>query len=74
MGSLTYTEKAKLEKLFGVSSGYVIDFNDTTFGHFFADEVGVDIDSQKYCSAGTSKAKKLRQFWDIELLSHMLEP
>jgi hypothetical protein len=35
------------------------------FGHFFAD-IGVDIHSQKYCSAGTSKAKKLRQFWGIE--------
>src|SRR6266403_1615737 len=65
MSSLTYTEKAKLEKLFGMSSGYVANFNDTTFGHFFAD-IGVDIHSQKYCSAGTSKAKKLRQFWDIE--------
>jgi Abortive infection C-terminus len=66
MDSLTYTEKAKLEKLFAMSSGYVIESNDTTFGHFFADEIGVDIHSQKYCSAGTSKAKKLRQFWDIE--------
>jgi hypothetical protein len=38
MSSLTYTEKAKLERLFGVSTGYVANLNDTTFGHFFADE------------------------------------
>ena len=43
MSSLTFTEKTKLEKLFGMSSGYVSNFSDTTFGHFFADEVGVDI-------------------------------
>jgi Abortive infection C-terminus len=48
-----------------MSSGYVANFKDTTFGHFFAD-IGVDIHSQKYCSTGTSKAKKLRQFWDLE--------
>jgi hypothetical protein len=65
MSSLTYTEKAKLEKLLGMSSGYVSNFNDTTFGHFLAD-IGVDINSQKYCAAGTSKAKKLRQFWALE--------
>jgi hypothetical protein len=66
MSSLTYTEKAKLEKLFGMSTGYVANFNDTTFGHFFAEEVGVDIHSEKYRAGGPSKAKKLRQFWDIE--------
>jgi hypothetical protein len=65
MSSLTYTEKAKLEKLLGMSTGYVSNFSDTTFGHFFADEVGVDIHSDKYYSGG-SKAKKLRQFWEIE--------
>jgi hypothetical protein len=65
MSSLTYSDKAKFEKLFEMSGGYVADFKDITFRQFFAD-FGVDIHSQKYCSAGTSKAKKLRQFWDIE--------
>ncbi len=65
MSSLTYTEKAKLEKLLGMSSGYVSNFSDTTFGHFFADDVGVDIHSDKYCKGG-SKARKLRAFWEIE--------
>jgi hypothetical protein len=66
MSSLKYAEKAKLEKLLGMSTGYVADFSNTTFGHFFIDEVGVDIHSDKYSSVGTSKANKLRQFWEIE--------
>jgi hypothetical protein len=64
MSSLTPKEKAKLEKLFGMSSGYVAFFNNADFGNFFAEEV--DIHWPTYCSAGTSKANKLRQFWKIE--------
>ena len=48
MSSLTVTERTKLEKLFDMSSGYVSNFSDTTFEHFFADEVGVEIHSEKY--------------------------
>jgi hypothetical protein len=42
MSSLTYSDKAKFEKLFEMSGGYVADFNDITFRQFFAD-FGVDI-------------------------------
>lgn len=66
MSTLTFTEKTKLEKLFGMSSGYVLDFSDTTFGHFVADEVNINIHSEIYKSSGLSKAKKLREFWRIE--------
>jgi hypothetical protein len=66
MSSLTFTEKTKLEKLLGMSSGYVSNFSDTTFGHFLSDEANVDIHSDKYQSGGSSKAKKLREFWKIE--------
>ncbi len=66
MSSLTVTERTKLEKLLDMSSGYVSNFSDTTFEHFIADEVGVEIHSPKYCANGTSKAKKLREFWRVE--------
>ncbi len=66
MSSLTFTERTKLEKLLGMSSGYVSNFSDSTFGHFFADTVGVDIHGEKYQSTGSSKAKKLREFWRLE--------
>ena len=66
MSSLTVTERTKLEQLLDTSSGYVSNFVDTSFEHFFADEVGVEIHSQKYSTNGTSKAKKLREFWRLE--------
>lgn len=66
MSSLTPIEKRRLEELFGMSSGYVLDFSDATFGDFFADTAAIDIHSGKYQKIGTSKAKKLREFWKIE--------
>jgi hypothetical protein len=61
MSSLTYTEKAKLEKLFGMSTGYVANFNDTTFGYFFAD-IGIDIHLQKYSPPAPQKRKNFGSF------------
>jgi hypothetical protein len=58
-------EKSQLEKLFDMSGGYVCNFSDSTFESFFAD-LHVDIHSNKYTANGTSKAKKLREFWRIE--------
>jgi len=43
-----------------------LDFSDRTFGDFCAEAVDVDIHSGKYLAYGTSKAKKLRAFWEIE--------
>jgi len=59
-------EKRDLEKLFDMSSGYVSTFSDSTIAHFFADTVDVDIHAVKYQSTGTSKAKKVREFWKLE--------
>jgi Abortive infection C-terminus len=58
-------EKSQLEKLFDMSGGYVCNFSDSTFESFFAD-LHVDIHSNNYTANGTSKAKKLREFWRIE--------
>jgi len=66
MSSLTFKEKSKLEKLFDMGAGYVLDFNDATFRNFFAETVGVEIHAAKYQSTGGSKAKKLREFWKLE--------
>lgn len=65
MSSLTYMERSQLEKLFDMGSGYVSNFSDSTMAVFFAD-LDVDIHGDKYTSGGTSKAKKLREFWKIE--------
>lgn len=65
MSNLTPREKAVLEGLFGMSSGYVLDFSDATIGTFFGG-LDIDIHSDKYQSNGSSKAKKLREFWRLE--------
>lgn len=79
MSSLKDIEKRYFEKLFGMSSGYVLDFSDATFGEFFR-QYNVDIHGPKYQTFGTSKAKKLRAFWESEcdrlvgtVLSEMLD-
>jgi len=34
MSDRTFIEKAKLEKIFGMSGGYVLSFSDRTFAEF----------------------------------------
>ena len=65
MSNLTEADKIYLEKVLDMGSGYVLDFNDAAFGQFFR-RVGVDIHSAQYQTYGTSKAKKMRAFWDQE--------
>ena len=79
MSSLTDIEKRYFEKLFGMSSGYVLDFTDATFDEFFR-RYNIDIHGPRYQTYGTSKAKKLRAFWESEpdrlvgtVLSEMLD-
>ena len=59
-------EKRLLEEFLGMGSGYVSNFSDPTFGEFCEEAVDIDIHSDKYLAHGTSKAKKLRVFWEIE--------
>lgn len=66
MSNLLPLERINFEKLFGMSSGYVMDFTDTTFGDFFFAAANIDIHSSKYTSRGASKANKLRAFWQSE--------
>lgn len=66
MSSLTTRDKRVLEDFLGMASGYVLDFSDRTFGDFVREAVDVEIHSDKYTNNGSSKAKKLRAFWEIE--------
>lgn len=65
MSSLTEIEKRYFEKMCSMGGGYVLDFTDWTFAEFF-EKYSVDIHSVRYQRHGTSKAKKLRAFWEIE--------
>jgi hypothetical protein len=66
MSALSMADRQILEKHFGVSGGYVLDFADRTFGEFVFEAVGREIHDHEYKAGGTSKANKLRTFWKIE--------
>ena len=65
MNNLTAADRQCLEKVFGMGSGYVLDFSDEAFGQFF-ESFNVDIHGVRYQTHGSSKAKKMRAFWDQE--------
>lgn len=66
MSKFTDREQRRLERLFEMEGGYVLNFSDKTFATFFKKTIGKDIHHKKYCINGTSKAKKLRTFWQLE--------
>lgn len=65
MSNLSGADKACLETLFGMNSGYVLNFSDSSFQHFF-NSYSIDIHSADFQIYGTSKANKLRAFWEKE--------
>lgn len=65
MSSLTVIDRRYLEKFLGMGSGWVLNYSDKTFGAFFSRH-SIDIHGPKYQVIGTSKANKLRAFWDSE--------
>lgn len=84
MSSLTKIEKRKLERLFEMGGGYVLDFSNRTFAEFLVDSTGLDIYDDQYNYASGSKANRLRAFWEtegdktvgkllVELLAHRRE-
>lgn len=68
----------KIEKFFGMESGYVLDFSNRTFQNFILDNSNIDIYEDENCT--DSKANRLRVFWKQEsnyivgnLLKELLE-
>jgi hypothetical protein len=57
-------ERAAVETVLGMESGYVLDFSDKTFDNFFFETVNIDPSEQTrlFTGRGTSKAKRLRSF------------
>jgi len=66
MSDLSNKEKRKLERAFGMASGYVLDFTNRTFEEFILDSVGIEIYDDKYEYSSGSKANRMRAIWDIE--------
>ncbi|HPD60257.1 MAG TPA: abortive infection family protein [Thermodesulfobacteriota bacterium] len=66
MSDLSNIEKRRFEKLFGIGSGYVLNFSNRTFEEFVIDSAGKSIYDAKYNNASGSKANRLRAFWTAE--------
>ena len=65
MSELSFSDKTILENALNMHNGYVLNLTDRTFSDFFA-TLGIDINAEKYMANGTSKANRLRTFWNIE--------
>lgn len=66
MSDLSSTERRKLERLFRMRRGYVLDFTDGTLRAFVAEHCGLDLNASRYGEPGASKAERLRRLWTIE--------
>lgn len=65
MVQLKHSEKRILEDALDMGSGYVLNFSDRIFANFFDDQ-GITIYQEKYGFNGTSKAKHMRAFIQVE--------
>jgi hypothetical protein len=65
MANLSIINRQVLEKLFGMGSGYVLNFSDKTIREYFRDDLGIDIYDEKYNYASGSKANRMRGFWQV---------
>jgi hypothetical protein len=65
MVQLKHAEKRIFEDALDMSSGYVLNFSDRTFAEFFDDQ-GITIYQERYGFNGTSKAKHMRAFLEVE--------
>jgi len=66
MSDLSNIEKRSFEKIFGMSSGYVLNFTNRTFEEFILDSTGKSIYDGMYDNGSGSKANRLRAFWTTE--------
>lgn len=66
MSSLTSRDRRRLEPFLDMDGGWVLNFSDRTFNEFFVEHVGLNIDDPKYLFRGTSKAKRMRAFWELD--------
>jgi hypothetical protein len=65
MVQLKHGERRVVEEALEMGSGYVLNFSDKTFREFFEDQE-ITIYQEKYASNGTSKAKHMRAFIEVE--------
>ena len=62
--TLKFTEKKFLERLLEMSGGWVLDFTNAQLRQFVEEASSVDLYTDEYARDGTSKANRLRRFWN----------
>ena len=72
MANLSPTEKEFFEELFGMETGYVLEnvganITNAKFQTIVNDTTGIDIYHKRFEEKGTSKANRLRVFWEREV-------
>ena len=65
MSTLDLGERLKLEKILVMNGGNVLHFTHRTLQAFVHQHSGADIGTEEYAINGTSKANRLRTFWEI---------
>lgn len=65
MSSLRYTEKKLLERVFKMEDGYLLDFSHAKL-RVFMNDFQIDLGDNKYDKYGSSKAKRMLAFWEVE--------
>jgi hypothetical protein len=65
VAELTTADMTLIDTLFGMYSGWVLNFSNDRFQSFFVRDVGVDIYQPRYEIYGGSKGKRLRAFLEI---------
>ena len=66
MADITKIENLKLEKIFDMQGGYVLDFSNKTLNDFVLESINVELYSDKYSEKGESKANRMRTIWQNE--------
>ncbi|MCX8794108.1 nucleotide-binding protein [Vibrio parahaemolyticus] len=66
MADLTTLEKKKLERYFGMESGYFSNFSNNSLELFVAEHLSIEIYDEKYNLGSGSKANRVRALWQLE--------
>jgi hypothetical protein len=65
MAQLSTTDMNLIDSIFGMYSGYVLDFSNDRFASFFNRDLNIDIYHTRYAIHGGSKGKVFRGFLEI---------
>lgn len=66
MANISFKNKAIMEELFEMNTGYVLKLSNDQFKNLVAKHANIDVYQDSRYTLESSKAKKLRKIWDVE--------